>query len=495
MGRLGATRTKQPVVSASLRAGSGPADRSVPVDHRLVLDSDTRVSGSGTVLIGGSPLRVLRLTAEGAALVGRWTGGEPVGTSPAAQQLARRLMEAGLAHARPGPSLLRPGDVTLVVPVHDGAHSLARVLESVGDMATNAIVVDDGSIESTPVALVAQRYGARLARLDRNLGPAGARNHGWRMADTAVVAFLDADCRARPHWADPLVAHLNDPAVALVAPRVVAGPSGAPRWLSDYERQRSPLDLGPSPSPIRPRSRVPYVPAAALVVRRDALEDVGGFDETLRVGEDVDLVWRMAEAGWSLVYQPLVEVVHASRARLGEWARQRYQYGTSAAALDLRHPRAAAPVAMSGWSALAWFLAAAGAPVSAGAVVAGTTAALVPRLRKVPNPVGEAVRLAGHGHLAAGRMLAESIRRTWTPAAVGLALVSRRSRLALAAATLAPVSEWIRGDRSVRLPTWLALRLADDLAYAAGVWAGSVSAHHWGALVPDLSGWPGRSQD
>ena len=57
-------------------------------------------------------------------------------------------------------------------------------------------------------------------------------------------------------------------------------------------------------------TRVAYVPTAALLVRRAALGD--GFDESLRNGEDVDLVWRLIEAGWRVRYEPAVQVGTAS---------------------------------------------------------------------------------------------------------------------------------------------------------------------------------------
>ena len=106
------------------------------------------------------------------------------------------------------------------------------------------------------------------------------------------------------------------------------------------------------------------MPAAALVVRVDALRSIGGFDADLRVGEDVDLVWRLDEAGWRCRYDPRAEVDHLPRPTLAAWAAQRMSYGRSAAPLALRHPGALAPAAVSGWSAGAWGLTAAGRPVA-----------------------------------------------------------------------------------------------------------------------------------
>ncbi|MYR59508.1 glycosyltransferase, partial [Streptomyces sp. SID625] len=140
-------------------------------------------------------------------------------------------------------------------------------------------------------------------------GPAAARNSGWRLAGTELVAFLDADVVPEPGWLEALLPHFADPRVAAVAPRVRSRPGGS--VLERYERERSPLDLGPLPAVVRPGSRVSYVPTAALVVRVSALRALDGFDESLRYGEDVDLVWRLAARDLLVRYEPGSEVRHA----------------------------------------------------------------------------------------------------------------------------------------------------------------------------------------
>lgn len=456
----------------------------------LALDPATRTIDGGTVLVGGTPLRLLRLTAVGARLVDRLASGEPVPAAPAAQRLARRLLDAGMAHPRPGaaPPPCTPRQVAAVVPVHDRSGGLSRTLDRLGDVG-EVVVVDDGSADAAATAAVASRAGARLVRHDRALGPAAARNAGWRVVDAPVIAFVDADVEPDPGWLDPLLAHLADEAVAAIAPRVAAlDTPGAPRWLTAYEAARSPLDLGPQEGIVRPHSRVPYVPTTALVVRRSALADLGGFDEAMVYGEDVDLVWRLARAGATVRYEPASVVRHPVRPTLGAWLRQRYDYGSSAAPLASRHGGAVAPLTVSGWSAAAWGLVLAGAPAAGAALGAGTTAALVPRLRGLRHPVRESLRLAGLGNLYAGRQVADALRRAWFPLAVPLAL-RRRSRPALVAALVVPaLVERAERRPDLGLARWTALRLADDLAYGAGLWSGSIRARTTAALRPAFSG-------
>jgi hypothetical protein len=129
--------------------------------------------------------------------------------------------------------------------------------------------------------------------------------------------------------------------------------------------------MGAHASIVRPGSRVPYVPGAALIVRRTAA--AAGFAADMPVGEDVDFVWRMAAAGWRIRYEPAAVMGHQHRLRLRSWFARRKDYGTSAAALELRHPGTVRPLYVSGWTALAWLAAASGRPAAAATAGAAGT--------------------------------------------------------------------------------------------------------------------------
>src|SRR5262249_61183376 len=96
------------------------------------------------------------------------------------------------------------------------------------------------------------------------------------------------------------------------------------------------LDQGGQPARVAPLTRVSYVPTAALLARRRALG--GGFDERLRYGEDVDLVWRLTGAGWRVRYEPAVEVHHAATGSLAGVLHRRVRGGPPAAPPALPRP-------------------------------------------------------------------------------------------------------------------------------------------------------------
>ncbi|MPY96384.1 MAG: mycofactocin system glycosyltransferase, partial [Acidimicrobiia bacterium] len=362
--------------------------------------------------------------------------------------------------------------------------------------SARVVVVDDASPPTTAPAIaadVAAHPGAILVRRTVNGGPGAARQSGLAAARTPLVAFVDAGVAPEPGWLAPLLAHFADPEVVAVAPRVRSRP-GTGTLLDRYERRRSPLDLGDAEARVAPRARVAYVPTAALLARRAAVEAVGGFDPALRTGEDVDLVWRLVEAGAVLRYEPAVTAWHGPRQDWAAWARQRFGYGRAAGPLDRRHPGQLPPLSVSGWSVLAWGLAAAGRPGLAAGVAGGTTALLGRKLSPVlAEPWPEALRLGGLGHLHAGRWVASALTRAWWPLALVAALSSRRARRAVvAAAVVPPLLEWRPGD-GMAPAAYVAARLADDVAYGAGVWRGCWAARRLGPLVPDLRSWPGRS--
>jgi mycofactocin glycosyltransferase len=442
--------------------------------RRLGVDPSYRRPGAGRVIVGGSPLRVFRLSEGGRRVADALERGAPLPIGH--EKLTDRLIEAGAVHPTAGPPL-DPAELTVVIPAF-------RECPAHVPTACRCIVVDDGS--PTPLSGL---HDMTVIRLDHNAGPGAARNAGLAMVETPFVAFVDSDVTIGDDHLLQLAGHLRDPRVALVAPRVRS--VGASGVLDRYENDHSPLDLGASPARIAATTRVSYVPAAVIVCRREALVEIGGFDPRLRYGEDVDLEWRLAAAGWGCRYEPAVEAMHRTRPTLSSWLAQRFRYGTSAAPLAIRHPGAVAPLRISPWSAATWIPIIAGLPVL-GALVGITSAVLL--VRKLPFlPASESLRLAGLGNLFAGRLVAAAVTRSWWPLAAVAALISRRARRVVIAAIVIPAL-LDRRDRGHALDPVreLALRMLDDVAYGTGVWVGAARHRSLGAITPVLTAWPPR---
>ena len=459
------------------------------------------------MLVGGSPVRVLRLTPSGARAVTGWFSGTPVGESPAARKLARRLLDTGIAHPDWGECAEADGtpgvdDVTVVIPVRDRYAELRRCLDGLHGMP-RVIVVDDCSANPAAIAAICAEHGAQVVRRPVNGGPGAARNTGLAVATTELVAFLDSDCVPRPGWLDRLLPHFGDPAVGAVAPRIVPHEDGT-TWLGRYEGASSTLDMGGQPSIVRPGARVSYVPGAALVVRKAAAGD--GFAAGMYVGEDVDFVWRMGAVGWRVRYEPAAAMGHDHRVRFRAWFARRRDYGTSAAALEQLHPGVVRPLYASWWTVGAWAAALSGRPATAVALTGTATALLARRLSRVtgerwplPAPPEDnskkrirpatawrlAARLAGGGTIAAARPLGSALSRTWWPVAIPAAIAVPRLRLPVAALILTPpLLDWADRRPPLDPARYVAARLLDDAAYSLGVWQGCVSRRTIRPLLP-----------
>jgi len=416
-------------------------------------------------------MRLFRLTPAGGRAYQRIASGADVEPS----RLVERLVEAGAIHPVPAPgtSPFQAVDVTVVVPaLRAEAAALAKTVAACAGVAA-IVIVDDAS--EPPLAAV---EGAVVLRLRTNVGPSVARNAGIGATRTELVAFVDTDVDLPGGWLQPLLDHFADGRVALVAPRVATRGGGG--LLAAYEARHSPLDLGSIPALVAPGRRISYVPAAVLIARVDALHHVGMFERELRVGEDVDLVWRLHEAGWRCRYEPTVVVHHRPRPTWRQLLTQRIAYGSSAGPLAARHPGALAPIRLSIWSAAVWTLVLAERPAAAVAVAAATSVALVRKLRGVPPALS--LRLAATGHVRAGRQLAEAARRAWWPLLAVAAVGSRRARRF---ALLGAAPALIDGGPA---------RLLDDLAYGAGVWKGVLAERDIAALLPSLQAWPERQR-
>lgn len=448
----------------------------MPVGFRMTLDPDAKRLDDVT-LFGGSPARIMRLTSSGRGVLDELLDG-PVRT-PAGGKLARRLADAGVMHPHP-PASSGPVDATVLIPVRDRPDMLARCLDALGS-AYPVLVVDDASVQPDRIAEVCAARGVPLIRRDVNGGPGAARNTGLAQITSDAVVFLDSDCVPPADIVDRLAAHLADPMVAAAAPRIAALDSctSAGRYASACGS----LDLGDREARVAPRTRVAYVPTAALAVRRSALLDVesGGtvFDSNLRYGEDVDLNWRLDEAGWRIRYDPAVTVRHDEPDNWRELLVRRFRYGTSAGPLALRHPKAMVPFVVHPWSVLTVVGLLARRPVLA-------TAAFVVSVLTLSRTL----RSAGVGRKGVVRGCATAVQQTWlglgrmstqlaAPALFAAIIIRGKAGRRAAAASLLiapPFTTWLARKPALRPTRFVAGRIADDIAYGIGVWTGSVRA-------------------
>lgn len=465
----------------------------------------------GATLAGGSPYRVVTLTATGAALLRGLLAGQPLPAGePAVDRLMHRLRTGGLLLA-PAPAAADHDGVTVVIPARSAAGPVRELLDTLpADLPV--VLVDDGS--PVPLApLSAERPGLTVVRHERSRGPAAARNAGAATARTPWIAFIDADTIPDPQWIDRLKAQIADTTgtttgdpgearVVLAAPQIVPlTGSGSGGW---FEQRVCALDLGHTPSEVGPGRAVSYVPSAAMLVHADSFAAVGGFNEDMHVGEDVDLVWRIAAHG-AVRYYPDVHVGHRPRGTLAAALNRRRLYGTSAADLAGRHPGSLRHVDVSVWSLGPWLLAVLVHP-AAGLLAGGVTAMIAPWGMPELSPA-HARKLAILGHLRAGAALGRWLIRPMLPVTLAVAGVRPRIGWRLAAAAAAGlIYQAVQDVRTGEAadgsePAGLSGRLRagadsfvahalDDAAYGLGVWQGVLRRRNPEPILPKVRDLP-----
>lgn len=454
---------------------------------RIVLDAHVKLWRGARYLTGGAPWTATALSTEARELVRRLRAAGRSGLVPGAaeQQAAAEMLDAGIVHPIPaaGPVGRGLADVEVVVPCHGTPEALAACLARLPNLLVT--VVDDASPDPVGIERVAQEYGATVVRHPVNRGPAAARNTGLAHTRAPIVAFLDLDCLATPGWVEALLPHFADPRLGAIGPRIRPAPPGSATLILQHETVRSALDMGPHPQLVRYGSPVGFLPTAALLVRRKALP-AGGFSSDMRVGEDVDLVWRLVAGGWRVRYDPRVVVHHLTRDTAPAWVGRRFEYGTSAPALDQRHPRRPAPAELSVWNVAALLCLGRGKPRLAATLFTLSALAVAGEFHRAGLPWWLGCYATGKGLVSDVRMIGQALRREWWPlSAVAVAFPrSGVARLALIAAAGPLVAELRRPRPPHGRGAYLLLVLVEDIAYGTGVWCSAVISRRLRVVWP-----------
>jgi len=219
------------------------------------------------------------------------------------------------------PSSSRPWRPAVVVVTRDRRETLMATLGRLAALPErpSVLVVDNGSCDGTPAAVRERFPEMDLLEIGRNRG-AAARNIGLRAVDVPYVALCDDDSWWAPGALPRAVAVLQSvPRLAVAAARVLVGPGEALDPVCAL-MARSPLPVEEG----LPGPRVLGFVACGAVVRRDAVLEVGGFDERYGIGgEESRLALDLARAGWWLAYAPDVVAHHHPERRAAASARTR----------------------------------------------------------------------------------------------------------------------------------------------------------------------------
>lgn len=174
--------------------------------------------------------------------------------------------------------------ISIIIPVKNDADGISRCLKSIAELECNEhvieiIVIDNGSVDNT--VDVVRNFDAKIM-IDKNLTVAGLRNLGVSIATGDIIAFIDSDCIADKLWIISAVKHFSDTNIACVGSmakslkRTLIEES----WNEFRTRRKGIQQVG-------------WINSMNMFVRKDAFNEVGGFNTSLVTCEDVDLCYRL----------------------------------------------------------------------------------------------------------------------------------------------------------------------------------------------------------
>ncbi|HYM72632.1 MAG TPA: glycosyltransferase [Stellaceae bacterium] len=232
------------------------------------------------------------------------------------------------------PPLPRYPRVSVVVCAYNAERTMDKCLASLAHLNYpdyEVIVVNDGSKDRTLAISEGYPY-CRIISQD-NRGLSVARNVGAEAATGEIVAYTDSDCVADADWLNYLVATMErkglvacggpnfPPPEDSLVPEAVAVSPGAPcHVLLDDEIAE-------------------HIAGCNMAFRRDVLLGIGGFDPIFHAaGDDVDICWRLQDAGYTIGYSAAATVWHFRRNTVKAYIGQQKGYGKAEALVYGKHP-------------------------------------------------------------------------------------------------------------------------------------------------------------
>jgi len=305
--------------------------------------------------------------------------------------------------------------ISVVVCAYNAEATLEQCLRSLSALRYpdyEVIVVDDGSTDGTRALL--ERFPEVRSLHQPNRGLSVARNEGLRIATGAIVAYTDADCYAEPEWLTCLAWQLQQSGAAAV---------GGPNLTPEDGRLAACVAAAPGqPTHVLESDQVAeHIPGCNMAFRREVLLAINGFDPAYhKAGDDVDVCWRLQQAGHWITFAPGAFVWHHRRQSPCAYLRQQAGYGEAEALLRFKHRDRFNGRGESKWRGVLYGAAARGLRLSGEVVYRGTFGTGLFQCLYRPAPAHWAM-LPGTLEWHAAAALAAVAAVFWPPAWAGVA--------------------------------------------------------------------------
>lgn len=225
-------------------------------------------------------------------------------------------------------------NITVAIPCYNGAKFIGGCIESVLSMNTipdSVIVVDDGSEDES--SAIINNYPVTCIQHKQNLGLSSARNTALATAKTDIILFIDADTKADKFLLDQiLVCFLQHKITGVGGRGIEVNRNSIYDEWRHYHASQGHGNM--------PKKNVEHLFGLCMAYQRHALLEIGGFDVSLRSNaEDIEVGYRLVDAGHNLFYLPSAIVYHQRTDTKESLYRSMYQWYYWAFIVKQKHGR------------------------------------------------------------------------------------------------------------------------------------------------------------
>ncbi|MHA1237112.1 MAG: glycosyltransferase [Candidatus Hodarchaeales archaeon] len=227
---------------------------------------------------------------------------------------------------------------SVIVCTYNGSKTIKETLDNLSKLDYphfEVIIVNDGSTDQTPQIIneYVNKYGFKLKSIENN-GLSNARNIGYKLANSEIVAYIDDDAYPDPQWLKYLAYDFMNTEFA-----GIGGPNIGPDSDGFITKCISNAPGNPMTVLISDRE-AEHLAGCNMAFRKSALEEVNGFDSKFRIaGDDVDLCWMLIKNGFKLGFSPSALVWHHRRNSIRTFLKQQHNYGKAESLLEEKWPQ------------------------------------------------------------------------------------------------------------------------------------------------------------
>ncbi len=244
------------------------------------------------------------------------------------------------------PPLKRYPRVSVVVCAYNAERTMEKCLASLERLNYpdyEVIVVNDGSTDRT--LAISEGYPYCRVINQENRGLSVARNIGAEAATGEIVAYTDSDCVADPDWLNYLVGTMETKGI------VACGGPNFPPPEDELVPEAVAVSPGAPCHVLLDDEIAEHIAGCNMAFRRDVLLGIGGFDPIFRAaGDDVDICWRLQDAGHAIGYSAAAFVWHFRRNTVKAYIGQQKGYGKAEALVFAKHPARFNAFGQAKWS-------------------------------------------------------------------------------------------------------------------------------------------------